>query len=654
MTSHSRDPQVSGGHHLDSSTATARPLRALTRWLTTAIALALVVGPGAGAAVAAPVNPYAPPGSPAAGTPGTAASVPAAPVPTAPVPTRSSSTSSAPGTTLPKQTTPLTAAERASTVRSDIDLAELKKQQGTNGAYLGQGVKARATGSGVRAKSPSGTSTPSTARTTASWTPDGGVLGMDVSGWQQNVNWATAWSQGSKFAYVKASEGNYQVNDYFSQQYNGAAAVGMIRGGYHFALPGVSSGASQATTFINNGGGWSGDGKTLPPLLDVEYNPYPELGNACFDLTPAQMVSWIRDFSNTVKAKTGRAPAIYTTTDWWIKCTGNSAAFSDNPLHLAAYSTWVGDMPASWSTYSIWQFSSEGPFVGDSNQWNGSYAQLQTFARGAVASAAPVAPAPVIQPTGPSITSPADVVAADTAGNLWNYPATGRGTVSTRYRISTGWATARSVTVIDWNNDGVLDLLGQWRSGSLTVYPGKKTGGFGAATYLIRGGGIAGAQLTVGYWIASSAYPQVLARNSNGTMTLWRWSNGGLVQGGSLGAGWTGFDTVMIDFDGDGLEDLLARHPRTGGLYVYRGNGTGGFLNRSAPRYVGGSWNIASSISVLSNFSGAGSMGLAVRVKGGNLRYYAVPGNGTWGSVSTFGTGWNSYNIAGGETIRAW
>ena len=131
----------------------------------------------------------------------------------------------------------------------------------------------------------------------------------------------------------------------------------MIRGAYHFALPNVSAASVQADYFVNNGGGWTGDGKTMPPLLDIEYNPYPSLGNTCYNMSQAAMVNWIAAFSNRVLARTGRLPMIYTTTDWWTQCTGNSGAFSRQPLHLAAYSTYVGTMPNGWGTYSVWQYS---------------------------------------------------------------------------------------------------------------------------------------------------------------------------------------------------------------------------------------------------------------------------------------------------------
>ena len=228
---------------------------------------------------------------------------------------------------------------------------------------------------------------------TAAWQP-AGIQGMDVSSHQPAVDWRAAWNQGSRFAYVKATEGIDYKNPLYNQQYTGAATVGMDRGAYHFALPYLSSGAVQANFFVNNGGGWSADGRTLPPLLDIEYNPYPSLGNTCYNMSAGQMVSWLKDFSNTVKARTGRVPMIYTTTDWWRTCTGNSAAFADHPLHIAAYNTTPGPMPAGWETYSVWQYSSTGPFEGDSNVWNGTAAALDAFVMngtpdgGAIAAAA--------------------------------------------------------------------------------------------------------------------------------------------------------------------------------------------------------------------------------------------------------------------------
>ncbi|MCC3277709.1 hypothetical protein LJ754_00835 [Arthrobacter sp. zg-Y40] len=217
--------------------------------------------------------------------------------------------------------------------------------------------------------------------TTAAFQPSG-ILGMDVSSHQGTVDWRTAWNQGSRFAYAKATEGQYYRNPEFKSQYAGAGSVGMYRGAYHFAIPTPGSGAGDANFFLDNGGMWTADGRTLPPLLDIEYNPYPSLGDTCYNMGPASMTQYVYDFSQVVQARTGRLPVIYTTTDWWSRCTGNTGAFSDHSLHIASYAKDVGPLPNGWGRYAIWQFSSTGPFVGDSNVWYAGEAELAAFAGG--------------------------------------------------------------------------------------------------------------------------------------------------------------------------------------------------------------------------------------------------------------------------------
>ncbi|MFB7587403.1 lysozyme [Streptomyces sp. NPDC056169] len=204
--------------------------------------------------------------------------------------------------------------------------------------------------------------------------------GVDVSGHQGNVAWSTLWNSGVKWAYVKATEGTYYKNTYFAQQYNGSYNIGMIRGTYHFATPDTTTGAAQADYFVNNGGGWSKDGRTLPGVLDIEWNPY---GATCYGKTASGMVAWIQDFVNRYKYRTGRDAVIYTATSWWKQCTGNYGGFaSTNPLWIARYAAEVGELPAGWLYYTMWQYTSSGPTVGDHNHFNGDYSRVQALANG--------------------------------------------------------------------------------------------------------------------------------------------------------------------------------------------------------------------------------------------------------------------------------
>jgi GH25 family lysozyme M1 (1,4-beta-N-acetylmuramidase) len=518
-----------------------------------------------------------------------------------------------------------------------VDMEALRAEIGKNGSFMGQGAKSHATS---LARQPGRASTYALTPEAANTWMAPGIQGLDVSSHQPTVNWASQYNLGARFAYVKATEGTSYKSETFGAQYDGAVGAGLIRGAYHFALPNVSTASAQADYFVNNGGGWTGDGKTMPPLLDIEYNPYTTLGNTCYNMSPTAMVNWIAAFSNRVLARTGRLPMIYTTTDWWTTCTGNSGAFGNQPLHIASYSTYVGNMPNGWGTYSVWQYSSSGPFAGDSNAWNGDFAGLQKFASqadGAVPS--------------PSITSLGDVVAADAAGVLWDYPATGSGSLRTRKQIGQEWRGLRSINAIDWNADGVLDLVAQWTSGRVNVYLGVAAGGFTAGPVLAAAGW-ANYQLTIGYWLNSSYYPQIITRDdSSGALTLWRNSGGStLSQGTSLGQGWGGINLTMLDFDGDGSQDVLAQDP-AGVLRLYRSNGSGAFVAEGRPT-VGSGWQRMTSVTVTTDFKGAGTGGLMARDGDGQLSYYPVPGNSAWGQVSPIGVGWNGYLIAGGENIN--
>jgi uncharacterized protein with LGFP repeats/GH25 family lysozyme M1 (1,4-beta-N-acetylmuramidase) len=360
------------------------------------LSAALIAGPG----MAAPAGAVEPSPSPSSATTATSSPSPSSLVdPATASPTSSAASAAVPSPTLgPLATSPVTAptpAPGTTDTSSPGSKAAMAAAIGPGGAEMGQSAKRVAAPSvGSKALTTEALSVEGT------WTPTFGVQGLDVSGHQPNVDWQQQWNMGARFAYVKASEGNYFTNDVFNSQYQGARNIGMIRGAYHFAIPNWSSGADQARYFVQNGGGWSADGYTLPPVLDFEFNPYANrtingffFGDTCYGMSQTQLASWVRDFGNTMSSLTGRLPVIYTNTSWWNQCLGNPGGFGDYPLWVAAYPSSftnnAGPVPsASWATYSIWQYSSTGPFAGDSNVWNGDFAGLSTFARNSVPPAA--------------------------------------------------------------------------------------------------------------------------------------------------------------------------------------------------------------------------------------------------------------------------
>ncbi|MBO0728895.1 MAG: lysozyme [Acidimicrobiaceae bacterium] len=203
--------------------------------------------------------------------------------------------------------------------------------------------------------------------------------GLDVSSYQGNVNWTAVKNAGAKFVYIKATEGTYYTNPFFTQQYNGSYRHHIIRGAYHFANPSNSGGARQADYFVNHGGGWSADGRTLPGALDIEYNPY---GSECYGKSQSGMAGWIAAFVNEYHKRTKAWPVIYSTRDWWTTCTGNSGAFtSRDPLWIASYNSTAGALPGGWPFYTFWQYADSGKFPGDQDLFNGSLTRLHVLAK---------------------------------------------------------------------------------------------------------------------------------------------------------------------------------------------------------------------------------------------------------------------------------
>lgn len=207
--------------------------------------------------------------------------------------------------------------------------------------------------------------------------------GIDVSNYQGSINWTSVRNAGIQFAFIKTTEGTTYHDPRFAANYVGAYNAGVIRGAYHFALPDRSTGAAQANFLASSGGAWSADSLTLPAAIDLEGNPY---GAACYGKTQAAMRTWISDFLNTYRSRTGRYAVIYTTTSWWTSCTGNYSGFwANHPLWLARWASTPGTLPAGAPYWSFWQYTSTGSVSGiagnvDRNYWNGTRDRLVALA----------------------------------------------------------------------------------------------------------------------------------------------------------------------------------------------------------------------------------------------------------------------------------
>jgi len=138
----------------------------------------------------------------------------------------------------------------------------------------------------------------------------------------------------------------------------------------------------------------------------------------------------------------------------------------------------------------------------------------------------------------------------------------------------------------------------------------------------------------------------VIARWTTGALRLYSGTGtGSLSLGRQVGSGWNVFDALdtVGDLDGTGSLDIVAREKATGYLWLYRGNGVGGF---TLPKIrIGSGWGTMRIIVGPGDLTGDGRPDvLALRASDGTLWVYPGTGRGSIQSARPVATGWGRYD----------
>ena len=206
------------------------------------------------------------------------------------------------------------------------------------------------------------------------------VKGIDVSKWQETINWTSVKNAGIGFAFIRLSDGANYKDAKFATNWAGAKAAGIIRGAYQFFRPSQNV-TTQADMMIAAIGTYQpGD---LPPVIDVE---------DAAGLAPSTVANRVRQWVDRVQAALGVQPIVYTGKYFWRDEVGSPSSFAPNALWIAQYTSLCPDLPAPWSKWTFWQYTDKGSVAGvpgpvDTDRFNGTMAQLQAFAH-----ATPLAP----------------------------------------------------------------------------------------------------------------------------------------------------------------------------------------------------------------------------------------------------------------------
>jgi Zn-dependent metalloprotease len=137
----------------------------------------------------------------------------------------------------------------------------------------------------------------------------------------------------------------------------------------------------------------------------------------------------------------------------------------------------------------------------------------------------------------------------------------------------------------------------------------------------------------------------LVARDAAGRLWLYPGNGvGGYLARRLIGTGWNIMNVIVTpgDVTGDGNADLFARDA-AGHLWLYPGNGASGV---SARRLVSSGW-ASYTITNAANLNGAGGPDLLARDSAGVLWLYPFSGNAVMGARTRISNGWNGYTFRG-------
>jgi len=200
------------------------------------------------------------------------------------------------------------------------------------------------------------------------------LLGLDVSEYQGDIDFAKVKAAGASFVFIKATEGTTIVDPKFATNWKAAQAAGIVRSAYHFFRP-MENLQSQIDSFVATVSSLApGD---LPPVLDVEV---PEDWT---QFTVAERVAMVTGWLQGVESKLGIKPIIYIDSSMVEDTFGSPDAFKDYLLWVADWTDAASpDVPKPWTDWTFWQYSDVGTIDGidgdvDLDRFAGSLSDLQ-------------------------------------------------------------------------------------------------------------------------------------------------------------------------------------------------------------------------------------------------------------------------------------
>ncbi|MCA3588555.1 MAG: glycoside hydrolase family 25 protein [Methylocystis sp.] len=208
------------------------------------------------------------------------------------------------------------------------------------------------------------------------------VHGIDISRWQGDIDWRAVRSAGTRFAFIKATEGGDHIDPRFVQNWNGARAAGIPTGAYHFVYW-CRPAHEQAHWFVQHIP-QANDDLALPPILDVEWNGHSRTcpKKVSREVAIEKMKLMLRE----LEQHTGKRPIIYTDIPFHKDVIEGTTEFEGYPFWIRSTAARPEERYAN-RRWEFWQFTTTGRVPGirgdvDRNAFYGSEEEFEAWVAG--------------------------------------------------------------------------------------------------------------------------------------------------------------------------------------------------------------------------------------------------------------------------------
>ena len=202
--------------------------------------------------------------------------------------------------------------------------------------------------------------------------PDGkkaGRVAVDVSEYQETIDWAAVKTSGVQVAIIRAGfrgygvEGNIKKDAYFDENMKGATEAGLEVGTYFFTeAVNYDEGVEEANTVLS----MIKDYDVKQPII-IDTEKIEAEGVRANNISVEDRTQAILGFCETVE-KAGYTPMIYASTYWFVSALDLSK--------LGKYEFWLAAYDTPQFPYHVegWQYASDGSVPGingnvDLNVW---------------------------------------------------------------------------------------------------------------------------------------------------------------------------------------------------------------------------------------------------------------------------------------------